>query len=114
MANSEGERLVTWGDGTKWGAAIFTKEGERIEISNIGDTEILYPYYCGGHFYISQSDRVYQVDSSTGNIQLLLDGVGVDEPYYMASDGKLLYVVYGSRGRSLVIYDLANTCMTGY
>jgi len=109
----EGDRLVTWGDGTKWDAAIFTKEGEKIEISNIGDTEILYPYYCGGYFYISQSDRVYQLDSSTGSAQLLLDGVGVDEPYYMASDGELLYVVYGSRGRSLVIYDLEKGAVAG-
>ncbi len=113
VANTEGDRLVTWGDGTKWDAAIFTKEGEKIEISNIGDTEILYPYYCGGHFYISQSDRVYQLDSSTGSAQLLLDGVGVDEPYYMASDGELLYVVYGSRGRSLVIYDLEKGAVAG-
>lgn len=113
VTNLEGDHLVTWGDGTKWRAAIFTKEGEGIEISNIGDTGILYPYYCGGHFYISQSDRVYQVDSSTGNIQLLLDGIGVDEPYYMASDGKLLYVVYGRQGRSLVIYDLEKGAVAG-
>ena len=112
-ANSEGDRLIAWGDETEWGASLFTKTGDRIAVSNIGNTEILYPYYCGGYFYISQSDRVYQLDPSTGNVQLLLDGIGVDEPYCMASDGKLLYVVYGSRGRSLVIYDLEKGAVAG-
>ncbi len=47
-ANSEGDRLIAWGDETEWGASLFTKTGDRIAVSNIGNTEILYPYTESG------------------------------------------------------------------
>ena len=105
----EGSRAVAWVSGGQWGCTLYAEDGTETAVSGINDTQIIYPYYCGGSFYISQSDRVYSLDTS-GGTKLLLDGVGSDEPCYLASDGKLLYVAYAS---SLVIYDLRQGTVAG-